>query len=94
MAIGPIALSAFMAFGQGADLWSTERVLARCSACYEANPLMGRQDVRLTTKAILVTGASVTVFKLWPKHRKTAIAIAVIGGGLGIAAALHNERLR
>ena len=93
MTLGPIALSAFMLAGQGADAVSTQRALDRCAACYEANPLMRNEAVRWSAKGVVVAGGTVAVIKLWPRHKKSAIAVAAIVGGAGFALAAHNERV-
>jgi hypothetical protein len=89
--LGPIALSAFMAAGQAADAISTDRALATCTLCREGNPLMQNQAVRWTAKGALVAGGTVAVVKLWPNHRKSAIALGAVVGGIGFAMARHNQ---
>ena len=92
--MGPLALSVFMLLGQGADALSTDRTLSACQGCTEFNPLMSNSAVRWSAKALLVGGASVACFKLWPKHRSGAVALALIIGSSGLALALHNSRVR
>lgn len=94
MTLGPIALSVFMAFGQGADAVSTDRALSACPTCVEGNPLMRSQGVRYGTKGVIVATASVACFKLWPKHKTAAIVLGTLVGGSGIALAVHNNRMR
>jgi hypothetical protein len=91
--LGPIALSAFMLFGQGSDFVTSQQVLQRCPTCYESNTMMSKPAVMISAKGALVVGSSVAVYKLWPKHKKTAIALSVIVGGYGIHAALRNKKV-
>jgi len=76
-----------------ADMHTTQRALALCPNCVEANPFIGPHAERLVPLKIAATALQTAVFvSIRKRHKKTAwgFVAVVVGGNLAIAR--HNSR--
>lgn len=82
--------------GQAADGISTIQAINRPnthesnSAIYGKNPSSGRI---IATKAAVTAPSAFLLDKLAAKHPKLALALALMSGGIGMGAAIHNSKV-
>jgi hypothetical protein len=84
--------ASLLAGANWADYRTTQQALARCTTCFEANPLIGREGERLAPVKLASAALETWAFlELRKKGKKRAWAFVAGVVGVNLALAAHNR---